>query len=65
MARNLPRIAQNQWKKKRELQTAMLGGYLRGAKRAAEVARDMVASGWTDVDNFEKEVLRRIRSRKK
>jgi hypothetical protein len=50
---------------KRELQTAMLGGYLRGAKRAAKVAREMVASGWTNLDSCEKEVLRRIRSRKK
>jgi len=59
------RIAQNVFKKKRELAQAHLRGLILGAKRAAKVARDMIESGWTDMGKFEAEVWRRVRTGKK
>ena len=59
------RIAQNAFKKRRELAQAHLRGLVSGAKRAAKVAKGMIESGWTDMEKFEAEVWRRVRTGKK
>lgn len=52
-------------KKRQELADAHMRGILAGVKLGAKVAREMVQSGWKDVDKFEKEVLRRVRTGKR
>jgi hypothetical protein len=59
------RIAQNVWNKRQELALAHVRGITAGAKLAAKVARQVIESGWTDMEKFESEVWRRIRTGKK
>lgn len=48
-----------------ELQEAHWRGIALGAKTAAKIAKNLIKSGWTDMDKFEAEVWRRVRGRKK
>jgi hypothetical protein len=51
--------------KRQELTLAHVRGITAGAKLAAKVARQVIDSGWTDMEKFESEVWRRIRTGKK
>lgn len=44
-----------------ELQEAHYRGIVLGAKTAAKIAKEMLASGWPDMKKFEAEVWRRVR----
>jgi hypothetical protein len=59
------RIWQNAEKKKQQLIQAHRRGLITGVKQAAKVAKEMIESGWTDMEKFEAEVWNRVRTGKK
>jgi len=49
---------------KQQIQQTKEAEFLLGVQCGAHVSKQLIQSGWTDMEKFEAEVLRRIRNRK-
>ncbi len=58
------RLTQNALKKKQQLQQAKEFGFLLGVQCGAKVSKELIKSGWTNMEKMEAEVLARVRGRR-